>query len=419
LKTFIVPVIKFTVLSLSVLIVLTLSTSQPDQRLDASGWITARLAAGAQVSNPAGAYCSQALGYQYEIITHPDGSQDGYCVLTNQTRCEQWDFYAGRCGAAYSVCSRNGLETVTRQDGQDPYSPAYSQCVDRKSGKAVATALQLTGLDQKSGLKEEVLTLPSGGSSTVRPNAMPLPASVPSSFDWRTKDNANWLSSVKNQASCGSCWAFASVSVAEAAIKIRSNNPGMNPDLSEQDVLSCSGSGTCNGGDSSGALTFVADNGIVDEACHPYTTNDAACSSGRCADWQSHLNHVGNVVGTWFPSSAEIIKQQVLANGPAVVYLGVGSSFGGNFDANGVYRCSNDSQNNYYSINHAVTLTGWDDAEQVWILKNSWGTYWNSSMGGYFKLGYGECNVERFLVLNIQREVADLPNHIFVPVVLR
>jgi hypothetical protein len=70
--------------------------------------------------------------------------------------------------------------------------------------------------------------------------------------------------------------------------------------------------------------------------------------------------------------------------------MGVGSGYGGGFDAQGVYRCTNDS-----GANHAVIIAGYSNAGGYWIVKNSWGATWNGD--GYFKVGYGECAIETWV----------------------
>jgi C1A family cysteine protease len=59
---------------------------------------------------------------------------------------------------------------------------------------------------------------------------------------------------------------------------------------------------------------------------------------------------------------------------------------------------------------HCVTLIGYDDAQQCWIGKNSWGTGWGD--GGYFKIAYGQCRIESYGSCGIQgvRLQAWLPN---------
>jgi len=56
-------------------------------------------------------------------------------------------------------------------------------------------------------------------------------------FDWRNNNGQNYLPPVRNQGSCGSCWAFGTVAPLEALLKIRQ---GLAVDLSEQYLVSCS-----------------------------------------------------------------------------------------------------------------------------------------------------------------------------------
>jgi len=72
-------------------------------------------------------------------------------------------------------------------------------------------------------------------------------AALPAHFDWRQKDGYNWMTSVKDQASCGSCVAFAAIGATEGQLKIRANSPSWNVDLSEQHLFSCGG-GLCGCG---------------------------------------------------------------------------------------------------------------------------------------------------------------------------
>lgn len=49
-----------------------------------------------QLPNPASVYCKEQGG-KLEIRTNPDGSQTGYCVLSDGSECEEWAFYRGGC----------------------------------------------------------------------------------------------------------------------------------------------------------------------------------------------------------------------------------------------------------------------------------------------------------------------------------
>jgi hypothetical protein len=77
-----------------------------------------------------------------------------------------------------------------------------------------------------------------------------------SNFDWRNRHGRNWISPVKNQGSCGSCWAFGAVGITEAYVNLYYNRL-LNMDLSEQDVLSCSNGGDCDGGYVDIALDYI------------------------------------------------------------------------------------------------------------------------------------------------------------------
>ena len=70
-------------------------------------------------------------------------------------------------------------------------------------------------------------------------------------FDWRKIDGCT---PVKNQGSCGSCWAFAAIGITESAHLIRT---GKTLDLSEQWLVSCTGAGSCDGGWHESALDYL------------------------------------------------------------------------------------------------------------------------------------------------------------------
>lgn len=343
--------------------------------------------------NPAAVYCTDVMGYDYYIENNPDGSQDGFCILPDNSECEQWDFYAGTCGAEYSYCVQNGYDLETRDDGQDPFSPYYASCVT-KEGQLAGTTLQLSSLS-------ELTTNPALNTDLEIPSAPEQKleelsnVSVPSSWDWRNYNGANWLSPVRDQSSCGSCWAFAAIGITEAHHNIISSNPNLNLDLSEQELISCSSAGGCEGGSSVSALSYIQNTGVSDESCMPYTASDSACN--KCSDWASRLTTIDAYHNEWYPTSRNIIKDAVVNYGPSVVYMGIGANYGGYFDGNNIYRCSNDSD-----INHAVVVVGYNDTGGYWIIRNSWGRSWGRENTGYFKVGYGECSIDSVLVAYIE-----------------
>ncbi len=351
---------------------------------------TRRLAA---MGNPAAVYCKDVMGYEYQIVEEADGGQRGVCVLPSGQGCGQWDFYAGTCGQEHNYCAQQGHGTETRSDGQDPFSANYAVCVSPE-GQEIGPVTTLTDLSARAAGPC------TAGSCTARPCASELPTidadapspqigpAAPSSFNWRSYGGSNWLTSVKNQQSCGSCWAFAAVGVVEAHYNIVNNNPGLDLNLAEQDLVSCSGAGSCSGGSASVAMHYIRDDGIVDEGCFSYTASDSACS--KCAGWQNRLTYVDELSA--FGPSRDTIRQAVVDYGPVYAYMGINSDYGGYFDGSGIYRCTDDSD-----INHGVVIVGYNDAGGYWIVRNSWGSDWPSGQyhdGGYFKVGYGECAID-------------------------
>jgi len=355
---------------------------------------------GLGMTNPAAVYC-QELGYEYRVVDTGQG-QSGICIFPDGSQCNEWGFLQGKCGQGYSYCARHGYGSKTKTDGKNPISRDYSVCLQGQ--KEVGAATELMGLSEKATKG----TVPVEQSSSA-PEEGVSAGSLPSFFDWRNHNEQNWMTPVKNQGSCGSCWAFSAVGVVEAMYNISTNDPNLDLNLSEEYLVSdCLSGHTCCGGWMEAALAFVRDAGIPDEACLPYidgstctcdgttcNTNctyrtggrcsDATCSN-KCSNWQTRLRTI-DAVG---PVSAGQIKQSVVNNGPITVGMGYGSGYGGHWDGD-IYRCTNDS-----GVNHGVIIAGYNDAGSYWIVKNSWGSSWNGD--GYFKVGYGECAIEQHAV---------------------
>ena len=237
---------------------------------------------------------------------------------------------------------------------------------------------------------------------------------TPDEFSWKNNEGFDWTSPAKNQGACGSCWDFASIGAFEGVINIQENCPNLNPDLSEQYVLSCLpaaannyGQG-CRGGNPFRALDCIMNdtsygnncNGVVLESCFPYqASHDISCNN-KCENWEEQLVPLTNCGEQWFdidmsnPEYVEVIKSQLLLHGPIAAGINVDNSF-----TNFWYFV--DNPDSYFPdpdmpwenmINHIISIVGWKDDPSIgnggyWICKNSWGRDWGYD--GFFNIEYG------------------------------
>lgn len=336
------------------------------------------------IPSPAAVYCEE-LGYVWERVG-TDAGEAGVCNFPDKSSCSDWDFFEGKCGEEHSYCARKGYELKTGEGCC--WSQECSVCV--LPDKAEASVMSLMGLDERMAGKPMRGV---GGFAGEREGAISLDGKIGETpnFDWRNMDGENWMTPVKDQGSCGSCWAFAGLGVEESQINIQNNYSGIDVDLSEQYLVStCFSYGDCGGlyaYDIDELFDFLRDTGTTDELCYPYLETNSLCS-GRCSTWSDRLWTIKN--WSFVEENQTEIKQSLMDVGPLWVGIGVGIAFGGSFDGDGIYRCTDDS-----GINHAVVLVGFNDTGSYWIIRNSWGADWGDD--GYFKVGYGECNVDAYV----------------------
>ena len=114
----------------------------------------------------------------------------------------------------------------------------------------------------------------------------PAGAKFDPAFDWRTHVGpygTTGVTSVKNQDTCGACWAFASVGQLESYVKIFGET---ELDLSEQQSVSCISGMGCDGGNAEGCYTLFRTFGAVSEECMPYKETDTVtCIQTQCQRW--------------------------------------------------------------------------------------------------------------------------------------
>ncbi|EER02719.1 cathepsin L, putative [Perkinsus marinus ATCC 50983] len=212
---------------------------------------------------------------------------------------------------------------------------------------------------------------------------------LPTSVDWRNK---SVLSPVKDQGSCGSCWAFSAAGALEAQYAIATGK--LRP-LSEQQLVDCShkyGTNGCFGGFMADAYKYIKSAGLDQESTYPYKgVNEPCRPREKKAD--------GIPVRFVLDTKTEQSLMKALADAPVSVAM-YASDFLFHLYLSGVYSSTTCNG----EIDHAVVAVGYgaDEGSDYFILKNSWGSSWG--MGGYFFLkrgvgGHGECNILEYMVV--------------------
>ncbi|NP_001121688.1 cathepsin 8 precursor [Rattus norvegicus] len=204
---------------------------------------------------------------------------------------------------------------------------------------------------------------------------------LPKFVDWRRR---GYVTSVKNQGTCNSCWAF---SVAGAIEGQMFRKTGRLVSLSPQNLVDCSrpeGNHGCHMGSTLYALKYVWSNGGLEaESTYPYEGKEGPC---RYLPRRSAARVTGF---STVARSEEALMHAVATIGPISVGIDA-SHVSFRFYRRGIYyepRCSSNR------INHSVLVVGYgyegreSDGRKYWLIKNSHGVGWG--MNGYMKLARG------------------------------
>lgn len=220
--------------------------------------------------------------------------------------------------------------------------------------------------------------------SKVQMLNIPKVLNLPDSLDWRD-NSGNWVTPVKNQSTCGSCWAFSAVGQIESWWLIHNNRSDTTIDLSEQFLLSCGLAGSCDGGSITGALNVAESMGLPPEWCFEYEASDTIPLSEAHPDWQDYVFTIpgyGIITG----SDADVNKiKNALNYHPVSASFTVYEDF--DYYGGGVYEHVYGEEEG----GHAIVIIGWNDADSCWICKNSWSRWWGEN--GYFRIKWGECEI--------------------------
>ena len=241
-------------------------------------------------------------------------------------------------------------------------------------------------------------------NQSVQSSSSPLATSrdLPRSFDWRNH-NGDWTTPVKDQGEeCGSCWAYAAVGILESHLKIRSKNPNLTPDLSEQYLLSCDWDDDgCDGGDFETAMAYLVDTpgpdgkiGTVNESVYPVDNTDDSCADlgdatrYKAGHW-AYVNASAEDDAEIAIPPVDELKTAIYLKGP----IAAGVDDDDAFDEYGGGILSSTAPPPEETTNHAVILVGWgnENGTEYFIGKNSFGTEWGED--GWIRIAVNSSRV--------------------------
>lgn len=195
---------------------------------------------------------------------------------------------------------------------------------------------------------------------------------LPAEFDLR---DLGVVPPIKNQASCGSCWAFSMTASLESAFAA---SGGKVLNLAEQQLVSCDkASYGCNGGYLSN-FEYQIKNGQTLEENYPYTAKTGKCQTGQSvAAKGTSFAYVGQ-------RNRRATEKEVMCalyKSHTIPWITVSAN-------NRWGNMSSNSDNIYTTCgnggtNHAIGLVGWKtvNGKVYFKIRNSWGSSWGSDAG--------------------------------------
>jgi hypothetical protein len=292
-----------------------------------------------------------------------------------------------KIGQINNIIKKNGLKWTAGETAISKMTYAdKKKLYANKDGTPVDNLPNLQGFEYYIGGVFETLTEAKQVNASALKTTLKTDSSsdLPAEWDWRSVHGENWMTSVKNQVG-QTCWAYANIGVLEALTNLYYNDSNIDLDLSEQSLINCqsdlrASENRCAEGD----VCPIQNIGVSDEECVPIKPNGIpeACESG-CSNIGDRIwkisDHRTLLYESWTKdmprripinnlNGDEKIMESLIKYGPMIM--------DGAIDA------------------HAMVLVGYridpTDNRPIYILKNSWGSWWG-------KKGYTEIKVDPLL----------------------
>ena len=225
------------------------------------------------------------------------------------------------------------------------------------------------------------LTLRSEAQIEIAPQLVTDSLADEEPIDWRevTKNGkkVNAIHPVRDQGSCGSCWAFSAIGAIESAEFIERDFEGRINTYSEQQLVDCDFTCYgCQGGLMKNAFTYYTKNFLVLDSNYPYKAARGTCQYSTAQKTNVKVDKQKPVGKT----NDKMIE--ALADRPVAIAVQAGQPAFRNY-AGGIMECQKDN----VRLDHGILLIGWgvEGEDRYYIIKNSWGVRWGED-GGYARI---------------------------------
>jgi len=315
------------------------------------------------------------------------------------------------CASAGSFESFVQLQGRSYKEGSSEYEMRRALFQKRlsavESHNAQKKRLWTAGINDLSDWTEsELLALrgwdgsvrPSGGGRSVRPHRAFLQQNdeddtetLPAEKMWSDLSSSRHI---RNQGSCGSCWAIAVATVLEAHAEIY----GHPRTFSAQQIVECTpnprncgGNGGCGGATAELAMDWIQKNGVAEEADVPYTGQDGTCGATGNSNPDLAMAQMLDAPASGAASfgmtgwetlpknTYEPLLRALAERGPVAVSVAADAWF--NYESGIFNGCGKDAV-----VDHAVTAIGYGEeaGTKYWTIQNSWGSGWGEA--GHIRL---------------------------------